>query len=188
MAKSKGKQLASIPASKPAPTTITLDDLQQDADLWYRIKILLYDLSSIASDPLSEKRLSSTTNELYISNPYFTDIESTRILSTLITVNESQESIQDAIQQQLATFFEKRRASGDARPCGPHDMVPAYGSVFGIEKGELKDEKFLNRLKRSGLGDFEQKAVGEKDRTKVVGEQDKTKKQKKKAGKRRDLD
>ncbi len=32
-------------------------------------------------------------------------------------------------------------------------MVPIYGRVFGIENGELKDERFLSRLRRSGLGD-----------------------------------
>lgn len=32
-------------------------------------------------------------------------------------------------------------------------MVPIYGSVFGIQKEELKDERFLGRLRRSGLGD-----------------------------------
>ena len=33
-------------------------------------------------------------------------------------------------------------------------MLPIYLSVFGIEKAGLKDDKFLSRLRRSGLGDF----------------------------------
>ena len=165
MVKSKGKQPTSTPTSEPTPLTPTLYDLQQDTDMWYRIKVLLYDLSNIASDSLSERRLSSTTNELYISDHYFTCIESARILSTLISTQEPQESIQSAIQQQLATFFDKRRASGDARPCGPHNMVPVYGRAFGIEKDELKDERFLNCLRRSGLGDFKKEGAREKDKT-----------------------
>ena len=116
-------------------------------------------------------------NELYISAPYFTDQEAARIRSALVDheikpevtdiVEEdnpdtsvgsdstnSSPSVQEAIQTQLSTFFDKRRASGDARPCGPHDMVPIYGGVFGMKKEELRDEKFLARLRRSGLGDF----------------------------------
>lgn len=60
-------------------------------------------------------------------------------------------SIEEAIKSCLQNFFEKRRASGDARPCGPHDMGPIYTAVFGISKEELKDEKFLSRLRRAGL-------------------------------------
>lgn len=46
--------------------------LRQVSDLWYkyRIQVLLYDLSKVARDPLSEKRISSTTHPLYISDPY----------------------------------------------------------------------------------------------------------------------
>ena len=32
-------------------------------------------------------------------------------------------------------------------------MVPIYLSAFGIEKEELKDERFLSRVRRSGLRD-----------------------------------
>ena len=62
-------------------------------------------------------------------------------------------TLEEAIHDRLTNFFDKRRASGDARPCGPHDMFPIYASIFGIEKAELKDEHFLGRLRRSGLGD-----------------------------------
>jgi hypothetical protein len=44
--------------------------------------------------------------------------------------------------------IDKRKARADARPCGPDDMGPVYRAVFGIAKKELKDEKFLRRLKR----------------------------------------
>ena len=160
MAKSKGKKLVSTSTSEPATATVNLHDIQQDSDLWYRIKVLLYDLNNVARDALSETRISSTTNELYISDPYFTETESNRILCSLTLVDETQITVQDAIHQKLETFFEKRRASGDARPCGPHDMIPVYMNVFGIEKGELEDERFLSRLRRSGLGDFKKSDTG----------------------------
>ena len=62
-------------------------------------------------------------------------------------------TVEEAIKEMLAGFFDKRRASGDSRPCGPHDMAPIYEKVFNIESSELRDERFLSRLRRSGLGD-----------------------------------
>lgn len=61
-------------------------------------------------------------------------------------------TVEEAITSCLQNFFAKRRASGDARPCGPHDMGPVYKAVFGITTAELKEEKFLSRLRRTGLG------------------------------------
>ena len=152
----------------------TLSTLRQDADLWYRLLILLHDLNNIGSDPLAEKRLSSTTHELYISAPYFSESEATKIRATMIdstvdvleTEDESASSteapstsspemlLEEAIHNRLASFFDKRKASGDSRPCGPHDMLPVYISVFGIRKEELQDERFLSRLRRSGVGEI----------------------------------
>ena len=155
----------------------TLSALRQETDLWYRICVLLYDLSNVASDPLSEKRISSTTHELYISEPYFTESEATRICTALIddlakaevtniqsasspddtSTFHEEITVEEAIHIKLTDFFDKRKASGDARPCGPHDMVPVYGVIFGIQKEQLKDERFLSRLRRSGLGDSRSK-------------------------------
>jgi hypothetical protein len=73
MSKRNEKTTVNHAANSIKPSTTTLSDLRKDADLWYRTQVLLYDLSSVANDPLSEKRLSSTTHELYISEPYFTN-------------------------------------------------------------------------------------------------------------------
>lgn len=137
------------------PVTM-LSDIRSKPDLWYRIQVLLHDLSNVGHDPSSEKRLSVTTNELYISAPYFSEAEAIQILSTRVeTSTPSDEnsvapspkiltaSIQDTIHQRLANFFDKRKASGDSRPCGPHDMLPIYLEVFKLQKEDLKDEKFL---------------------------------------------
>jgi hypothetical protein len=72
-------------------------------------------------------------------------------------------TVEDAIKGCLENFFEKRRASGDARPCGPHDMGPIYLAVFGISKAELKDEKFLSRLRRAGLPQLDAEGTGKND-------------------------
>ena len=165
-----------------------LSILRQELDLWYRIHVLLYDLNNVANNTSSEKRICSTTNELYISGPYFTDSEAIRIRTaivdgvldnadeaidaatnvtvgsgegettggsmsdgTLSTFNKDV-TVEEVIHTRLSNFFNKRKASGDARPCGPHDMLPIYSSVFGVVKEELEDDRFLSRLRRSGLG------------------------------------
>ena len=147
----------------------TLSRLLEDWDLWYRIHVLLYDLSKVARDPHSEKRLALTLDPLYISEPYFSHAESTRILQTIIddpTFYEAksppnasaddialteESTIEQAIYDKMTNFLNKRKASGDVRPCGPHDLVPIFAAIFGIPKDELEDERFLVRLRRSGL-------------------------------------
>jgi hypothetical protein len=83
-------------------------------------------------------------------------------------------TIEAAIKSCLQHFFEKRRASGDARPCGPHDMGPIYQAVFGITKEDLKNEKFLGRLRRTSLGHSQGKEK--------IGSESGSGKQKKKKG------
>ncbi|KAL8950364.1 MAG: hypothetical protein Q9222_003598 [Ikaeria aurantiellina] len=146
------------------PTT-SLSQLRENPDIWYRVQVLLHDLKNVGNDILSEKRLLTTTNELYISTPYFTEAEAAQILSAVVEPGSlSEESIdfpssppkatiQDTIHEGLASFFEKRKASGDSRPCGPHDMLPIYLDVFNLQRKDLQDEKFLGRVRRSGLGD-----------------------------------
>ena len=162
--------------NRPELIKTTLSALRQDLDLWYRIQVLLYHLSKVARDPQPEKRISSTTHALYIGEPYFSMSESTRILTAVIDGSEIVEAvalpcpntddkpdlpkgttIEAALYDRLANFLDKRKASGDARPCGPHDMVPVYGSIFGIPKEKLEDERFLARLRRPGLGDIRSK-------------------------------
>jgi hypothetical protein len=157
-----GASTFSVPDLLASPVS----DLRHDAQLWYRILVLLYDLRSLNKDYNSQKRTLCTTDELYLSTPYFTPSEAARIKSTLTKApkNAAEENTADDDEQHaetqtieayikvcLANFFEKRKASGDARPCGPHDMAPIYQRAFGIETAELQDERFLSRLRRSGL-------------------------------------
>ncbi len=174
--------------------------------IWSEIRkvwVLLYDLCHISIDRTSEVRTLNTTNELYISGPYFTDSEVECIRAATVelidvptyagtddttfsmsTITEWTETnlpdtytaaeqgiaqqfqgtytIEGAIKAHLLGFLDKRKASGDSRPCGPHDLGPIYKSVFGVSEEELKDEKFLSRLRRSGLGDSKAKQSTDK--------------------------
>ena len=134
--------------------------------------MLLYDLRNLANDHYAENRTLSTTNELYLSTPYFTPVQADLVKGAIVEEQETSEAsddtanrdrgadviakpqtVEEAIHTRLANFFEKRRASGDARPCGPHDMAPVYEDVFGIDRKELQDGRFLSRLRSTGLGD-----------------------------------
>jgi hypothetical protein len=156
MTKSETSQ-AARPSNNTALTSITLSQLRKKEQLWYKIHVLLYDLRNIKTDHASEMRTLSTTDELYISSPYFSEAEAAQTKSALIidaeNIGDKPSTVEEFIKTQLETFFEKRRASGDARPCGPHDLAPIYEKAFGIEHTVLQDEKLLARLRRSGLGE-----------------------------------
>ena len=158
MVKPKPKQAAQEAKEALQITKATLSDLKQDINLWYKIQVLIYDLCNIKTDPSSESRTLLTTDELYISDPYFTASESALIKATIIqdirntgvtteteetteeiaavqgtaasqklgslTVKREPKKIEEAIKERLAGFFDKRRASGDSRPYGPHNMAP----------------------------------------------------------------
>lgn len=110
--------------------------------------MLVHDVRNVAKDKLCENRTLQTTDELYISTPYFTEAEATAIKATQ---TEEGITVYEALATNLKNFIEKRQASGDFRPCGPHDMGPVYLQCFGMDKLDVEDEKFLSRLRRCGL-------------------------------------
>lgn len=87
MAKSNSKSQAHQPKKtmneKNSEQGTTFSSLGQDRDIWYGVKVLLHDLHNVR-DPPAENRLSSTVNELYISEPYFTDSEAAKIRDTVL--------------------------------------------------------------------------------------------------------
>lgn len=161
-----------------------------------QIHVLLYDLCNISKGRTAEARTLRTTDELYISAPYFTPEEAVLIKDTIvsppiltdipefealelerdmdaeISVAPKEEApqmkmtVEEAITSCLRNFFAKRRASGDARPCGPHDMAPIYKAVFKITTEDLRNEKFLSRLRRTGLGQSNGNAVEQENKSK----------------------
>lgn len=147
------KQSSSKPAASKTATDssrhYTLAELRDNPDMWYKICLLIYDLRNMTKDKTCENGTLQTIDALYISAPYFSDEEAAIVKNATMTPGAS---IEQAINTNLENFFEKREASGDCRPCGPHDMVPVYLSCFGIDKSEIEDEKFVSRVRRSGLG------------------------------------
>lgn len=165
-------------SSKGLASACSVKELVDDPDTGYRARVLLHDLSNVGKDSQCEQRTLSTTHELYISAPYFKDDVAERVRAATVhtplnispidatpgngdyndedLLEKNQEAagetrLDDAIRNALEGFLKKRKASGDSRPCGPHDLVPIYLAAFGIAKEELLDERFLSRLRRQGL-------------------------------------
>lgn len=167
--KKPGTMIKSSVVSALAPTTTSA--MTADPNIGYKFRVLLYDFRHISKDYSSQGRILMTTDPLYISGPYFTTDEAALLKGAIVDTwkptydPDSHEdcdvdiaaeydtpmSVQETIEGCLELFFEKRRASGDSRPCGPHDMAPLYEAGFGIGKAELEEEGFLGRLRRSGL-------------------------------------
>lgn len=181
MAKHKKKHTTKDAPDAPLASSATVITLKQNSSLWYRIKILLYDLRHLDSNPASCDRLNQITDPHYISSPYFTEAESTLIKTALISQETTAESSQDTtigddlddgdaiplnnfrtdqprtfqavVEESLASFLEKRKASGDARPCEAHTIAPLYESIFGISRQETLEENFLRRVRKTGIGE-----------------------------------
>ncbi|KAK2779692.1 C6 transcription factor [Colletotrichum kahawae] len=179
-------------ASKAAKTSqtsslaaqCTTSGVRDDPTLGFKIRALLHDLSNLAKDPAAARRLNNTTDEHYISGPYFSTEEAKAVKEAIVDVefnshldpnaqyeysvtNEPQpndgevgvssvsrvrgQTVDAAIRMIMDNFLEKRKSSGDARPCGPHDLAPVYLGLFGIAVADLQDHKFMSRLVRSGV-------------------------------------
>ncbi|KAM0553916.1 hypothetical protein ACHAPJ_007262 [Fusarium lateritium] len=171
MGKKKKSSVGEAPSqtltSTPLTTVTTTSAIATDPILGYKLRVLLHDFLNVKKDPNAEKRINSTTDEHYISAPYFDENQAATIKGAIIDVDVGSEesesydpavmvsqqgqSFETAVRTLLDNFLEKRRASGDARPCGPHHLVPMYAKLFGIDMKELEDIKFLSRLRRTGL-------------------------------------
>lgn len=175
--RSPGSVAASGDSPRVPATACTASSLASDPFLGYKIRVVLYDLQNMPIDSSCDARIQSTTDVLYMSLPYFTLNEASKIKNAVVDhaipsftneedvddddFNEEETTaasnahltVEEIIQHQLGTFLDKRRASGDFAPCGPHTMAPLYRAVFGISKEDLADEKFLGRFRRCGLGE-----------------------------------
>jgi hypothetical protein len=62
----------------------------------------------------------------------------------LPSCSDTPASVEEVIKICLAGFLEKRKASGDARPCGPHAIWDLFTERFsGFSREDLEEERFL---------------------------------------------
>jgi hypothetical protein len=137
---------------------LTTSEVRDDPFLGYKIRVLIYDFQNLTKDRSSQKRLDATTDEHYISTPYFQPEEVALIKAALVDVQVDDrldpnftddtvvgvlgnsplsariksQTVDTAIRLMTRNFIEKRKASGDWRPCGPHYLAPVYAAIFGI--------------------------------------------------------
>ncbi|EJP66230.1 uncharacterized protein BBA_04723 [Beauveria bassiana ARSEF 2860] len=141
------------------------------------MRLLIHDFINVEKDANAARRINSTTHPHYISLPYFdqqqADAVKAAVVDTISAVEQEQEQGQGQEQEHLAVlasipsqqgqrfdaalaaffqnFFDKRRASGDARPCGPHNLAPVYALLFGIDKKELDSPQFQSRIRKERI-------------------------------------
>lgn len=103
----------------------TTSELRANPTFQYKIKALLYDLANISKDRASEQRTLATTDELYISAPYFSPEEASCVRSALVDSDlgdagheqfedniethsapeQQPQRLDEAIQSRLASLF-----------------------------------------------------------------------------------
>ncbi|KAM3536919.1 hypothetical protein ARSEF1564_010159 [Beauveria bassiana] len=173
MGKSKLKiehKLTGDPTSA-APTTTSA--VAADPILGFKMRLLIHDFINVKKDANAARRINSTTHPHYISLPYFdqqqADAVEAAIVDTIPTVEHEHRRGQEhlavlanipsqqgqrfdlALEVFFQNFFDKRRASGDARPCGPHNLAPVYALLFGIDKKELDSPQFQSRIRKERI-------------------------------------
>ncbi|VUC21630.1 unnamed protein product [Clonostachys rosea] len=67
-----------------APQITTTSDIRADPNLGYRVRVLLHDFLNVTKDPNALRRINSTTDEHYISSPYFTESQAAVIKSAIV--------------------------------------------------------------------------------------------------------
>ncbi|TEY62636.1 hypothetical protein BOTCAL_0159g00070 [Botryotinia calthae] len=72
MTKEKSQLMNGLVVEHVSASAGSMSDLQADHGLFFEIRILLHDLHNIANDQQAQARTQNTTDELYISGPYFT--------------------------------------------------------------------------------------------------------------------
>ncbi|KAK1525191.1 UMTA methyltransferase [Colletotrichum abscissum] len=162
-----------VTAQAPSATSpkLTTSSINADPILGYKIRVLILDFLRKAKDPEAQRRIDSTTEVNYISGPYFDQEQAKRVREATVDVelqisisaatqdnhegDENEErnprvrisglTVEEAIETVMNGFLDERRASGDTKPCGPHDLAPIYAALFGIHLLELQSHQFLSR-------------------------------------------
>jgi len=118
----------------------TLQDLQANFDLWYKVRVLLHDLSNVATDRAAEARTLCTTDELYISDPYFTAEEAALIKATTVS---------PPILKEIPEFEALELEGGETKEAGQEKSIPERMAIEEAIKSCL--ENFFEKGKRAGM-------------------------------------
>lgn len=73
-------------SNPPTRKQLTTSTVRDDPALGYKLRVLLFDLRNLAKDINSAKRLNSTVDEHYISEPYFEPEQAKLVKSAIVDV------------------------------------------------------------------------------------------------------
>ena len=139
-----------------------IEDIKQNTKLWYKVRVLLFDLRHFDERPASRDRLELVIDSSYIGAPYF-DTSEIKILKSLAT-DESGQTLSSRIQATLDQKLNRRKRieDHDYRPCAAHDLAPIFERSLGIRPKDLqRDKSFIKALEKNGL-DFREEVEGAK--------------------------
>ena len=142
-------------ASFKMGTTRQSQDLQENAHLWYKVRVFLFDLRNFKEREGSRDRLELVVDPAYIGAPYFEPAEAERLKSIVINDNGQTLDIlvQTTLEERLNRQIRKRVESGDFHVCAAHDLAPVFEGCLGVKSKELRmDKKFVKLVDRNGLG------------------------------------
>jgi hypothetical protein len=142
----------SQPTESPKMTT-TIQELQKNKTLWYKLHVFIYDLRNFREMPTSHNRLDSIIDASYIGFPYFTEEEVQIIKSTIVQGEHTLEKvIQETLEERLERREKKNKERKCWRGCAAHDLAPVFEKMYNIDYKQLaKDGEFLSLMKRLGF-------------------------------------
>lgn len=163
MGKGKRKQHAnqsssqasgSGPISAPSPSVAVLGTttaIASDPTLGYKLCVLLYDFLNITKDPNAERRINATTDEHYISLPYFSQDEATKIKSAIVDTDLSHLDLSVVLPGYADDVYEEERGENENRE------VKNLGSVIETLENKTFDGalralmmSFIDKRRASG--------------------------------------
>ncbi|OJJ69880.1 hypothetical protein ASPBRDRAFT_197595 [Aspergillus brasiliensis CBS 101740] len=140
----------------PSTSQVTVSDLKGSSispSLWYRLHVLMFDLSNF-SNASSSKRLASVIDPSFIGKPYFTEEEAEKVKCTVINSTGStfSQSLEEGLNERLERRNKKRVESGDYRVCAAHDLAPLMARALGVDLKQMaKDKEFAELVEKKGL-------------------------------------
>ena len=146
---------------------LSIRDIQQNRQLWYKVCVLLYDLRQFVNRKSSRDRLELVLDPSYVGAPYFEPLEAERIKQA--ASKGTGLTLESLIQEELDKKLSRRKRveSADYRPCTAHDLAPVFEKFFDIRpKNLLRDKQFLKNVEEHGLSLVETQFVKKQSKDK----------------------
>jgi hypothetical protein len=120
-------------------------DLHNNKELWNKIKVFHYDLTTFGHNLESQKRLDHEPMAFcFMSSVYFTSSELEFLLKFPTPSGTCKENLNLLIETKI------RDSKKNATLCASHDLGPAFARIFAIRKDYVKDKNFKKFLKVFG--------------------------------------